>query len=108
MEKKNILSKLNFKDYNNEVEEILENKSFSSNVKNLLLSMFYKIEVAYRDYSITKREMNGRDGFIESIIYTIREGCEIIELINPTEEQEDILAKNNVYFIVEEKEFLYY
>ena len=46
MEKKKILSKLNFKDYNNEVEEILEKKSFSSNVKNLLLSMFYKIEVA--------------------------------------------------------------
>ena len=44
MKKKNILSKINLKDYNNEVEEILEKKNFSSNVKNLLLSMFYKIE----------------------------------------------------------------
>lgn len=101
MEKKNILAKLNFKDYNNEVEEILEKKSFSSNVKNLLLSMFYKIEIAYRDYLVTKRDVTPKDGFIESIIYTIKEECETIELINPTEKQEDILAKNNVYFIVE-------
>lgn len=101
MEKKNILSKLNFKDYNNEVEEILEKKSFSSNVKNLLLSMFYKIEVAYKDYLVTKRDVTGKDGFIESIIYTIKEECDVIELINPTEKQEDILAQNNVYFMVE-------
>lgn len=101
MEKKKILSKLNFKDYNNEVEEILEKKSFSSNVKNLLLSMFYKIEVAYKDYLVTKRDVTEKDGFIESIIYTIKEECNTIELINPTENQEDILAKNNVYFMVE-------
>ena len=101
MEKKKILSKLNFKDYNNEVEEILEKKSFSSNVKNLLLSMFYKIEVAYKDYLVTKRDVTEKDGFIESIIYTIKEECNTIELINPTENQEDMLAKNNVYFMVE-------
>lgn len=101
MDKKNIFSKLNFKDYNNEVEEILEKKSFSSNVKNLILSMFYKIEVAYKDYLMTKRDVTEKDGFIESIIYTIKEECNIIELINPTENQEDILAKHNAYFMVE-------
>ena len=44
MEKEKILSKLNAKDYNNELEMILEEKDFSSNIKNLLLSMLYKIE----------------------------------------------------------------
>ena len=46
MEKNKILSKLNIdiKDYNNELEKILENKLFSYDVKNLLLSMLYKIE----------------------------------------------------------------
>ena len=46
MEKRKILSKLNIdiKDYNNELEKILENKLFSYDVKNLLLSMLYKIE----------------------------------------------------------------
>ena len=48
MEKNKILAKLNLKmkDYNNELEKILENKFFSYDVKNLLLSMLYKIENA--------------------------------------------------------------
>lgn len=103
MKKKNILSKINFKDYNNEVEEILEKKDFSSNVKNLLLSMFYKIEVAYKDYMVTKRDVTEKDGFIESIIHTIREDCEVIELVEPKEDHSDLLAQKNVYFIVEAK-----
>ena len=50
MEKNKILSKLNIdiRDYNNELEKILENKLFSYDVKNLLLSMLYKIENAYK------------------------------------------------------------
>ena len=49
MEKSKILSKLNIdiKDYNNELEKILENKLFSYDVKYLLLSMLYKFENAY-------------------------------------------------------------
>ncbi len=101
MKKKNILSKINFKDYNNEVEEILEKKSFSSNVKNLLLSMFYKIEVAYKDYMVAKRDVTEKDGFIESVINTIKEDCAEIELVEPKEDKSDLLAKKNVYFIVE-------
>ena len=59
MEKRKILSKLNIdiKDYNNELEKILENKLFSYDVKNLLLSMLYKIENAYRDYETVKLEV---------------------------------------------------
>ena len=33
-----------FKDYNKELEKILETKDFSEDTKNLLLSMFYKLE----------------------------------------------------------------
>ena len=47
---KDIFSKINLKDYNNTLETILENKDFSEDVKNLLLSMLYKIENAYQDY----------------------------------------------------------
>lgn len=46
MEKEKILFKI--RDYNNELEKILEKKSFSESTKNLLLSMLYKIETAYR------------------------------------------------------------
>ena len=44
MEKEKILFKM--RDYNNELEKILEKKSFSETTKNLLLSMLYKIETA--------------------------------------------------------------
>ena len=40
----NILSKLTSNEYNNKLEEILETKAYSTEVKNLLLSMLYKIE----------------------------------------------------------------
>ena len=42
-------------DYHSKLEDILESKVFSANVKNLLLSMIYKIEVSYRDYRDVKR-----------------------------------------------------
>ena len=56
----NIFSKL--KDYNSELEEILDRKYFSSSIKNLLLSMIYKIENSYNDYATIKRVVrtNGR------------------------------------------------
>lgn len=42
------------KDYNNLLEEILDRKTFSSIAKNLYLSMIYKLEIAYKDYSRCK------------------------------------------------------
>ena len=57
MKTKKIFSKLNIKNYNDELEEILESKLFSFDVKNLLLSMLYKIENAYQDYMAVKIEV---------------------------------------------------
>ena len=37
-------SKFNSNEYNNKLEKILDNKTFDEDVKNLLLSMLYKIE----------------------------------------------------------------
>ena len=45
--KEDLFSKLNIKDYNNQLENILENKSFSEDTKNILLNILYKIETAY-------------------------------------------------------------
>ena len=44
MAKEDIFSKLNIKDYNNQLEDVLENKSFSEDTKNILLNILYKIE----------------------------------------------------------------
>ena len=75
MEKRKILSKLNinFRDYNNELEKILENKLFSYDVKNLLLSMLYKIETAYKDYKTVKVEVPTKEEYIENLLRIIKE-----------------------------------
>ena len=52
----NILSKLTSNEYNNKLEEILETKVYSTEVKNLLLSMLYKIENGYEDYIKVKAD----------------------------------------------------
>ena len=73
MEKSRILSKLNLKlkDYNNQLEKILDNKLFSFDVKNLLLSMLYKVENAYEDYEISKVEVPSKNEYIENLLRII-------------------------------------
>ena len=81
--KEDLFGKLNIKDYNNELEEVLETKNFSSDIKNFLLSMLYKIEIAYEDYSTVKYLSKTKREFIEEIIYTIKYNCDTIKLIKP-------------------------
>ena len=102
MGKNKMLSKLNLKDYNNELEIVLEKKAFSSDVKNLLLSMLYKVEVSYKDYKAVKRDVTDKEGFIETIISTIRNDCEQIEFIKPQE------GTKNYEILFEEKKIVCY
>ena len=51
------LEKLVKKNYNNELEEILEKKNFEENTKSILLNILYKIEAAYKDYEKVKQEV---------------------------------------------------
>ena len=57
------------KNYNNELEIILEKKSFSVDVKNILLNMLYKIETSYEDYFTVNEENVGKrlDVYISEI-----------------------------------------
>lgn len=74
------------KDYNNELEVILEKKSFNVEVKNILLSMLYKINTSYKDYETVKKNVEEERYFIEGILDTI-ENCEEIKLIKPSEDE---------------------
>ena len=65
----NLFSRL--KDYNSELEEVLDRKYFPANVKNLLLSMIYKIENSYKDYEIIKRVVRSKDEFLSELVETI-------------------------------------
>ena len=88
MQKQEIFSK--FKDYNNELEKVLETKKFSEAAKNLLLSMLYKIEASYKDYAKVKVEGRTKEEFIEEIIENIRENCNEIEIVKASTEIEKI------------------
>lgn len=100
MDKEKILARLNSKDYNNELEIILEEKNFSEDVKNLLLSMLYKIEAGYTDYMVVKRMVEDRKSYIETILTIIKEKANKIEIIKEeTQEGKEILESGNHYKI---------
>ena len=86
-----------FKDYNNELEKILEKKDFSKDSKNLLLSMFYKLETSYDDYEIVKRKVKTKQEYLENILENIKY-CNSITLIKPNTEEFDELKNENKIF----------
>ena len=99
MAKKDILSRFNLKDYNKELEQILDKKDFPSQAKNLLLSMFYKLEIGYKDYIVVKKDSPSKEAFLESIMYIIKEKCNEIEIIKPSEDE---IEEKRHYAIPEE------
>lgn len=103
MKKNKILSKLNIKikDYNNELEKILENKLFSYDVKNLLLSMLYKIENAYSDYEIVKVEVPTKNDFIENLLRIIEEKALKIFIVKVGTAESEELERNNLTYKID-------
>ncbi|MBQ3145026.1 MAG: hypothetical protein IJB90_00280 [Clostridia bacterium] len=83
LDKEEIFSKLNIKDYNNQLEDILEKKSFSEGAKNILLNILYKMETAYEDYKKVKLETKLKKDILEEFIQIIEKDCKEIELIKP-------------------------
>lgn len=97
-----LFSKL--KDYNEILEAVLDKKIFSSNIKNILLSMIYKLEIAYPDYVEIKRTVRNKDDFLEELIDTIKKYCEHIQVVEPESEEAEILRKHNVYALTNDRE----
>lgn len=83
MAKEDLFSKLNIKDYNNQLESILENKSFSEDTKNILLNILYKIETAYDDYKKVKVNVDLKKEILEEVIKIIKDNCNEIEIVKP-------------------------
>lgn len=104
MEKENIFSKFNSKDYNTQLEKILENKNFSESIKNLLLSMLYKIENGYKDYSTVKRVVENKKKYIEEILNIIKEKCKQIIIIQENNEISKEMEKTGNNFFVDQEE----
>ena len=87
------------KDYNNQLEAVLEKKYFDEDVKSILLSTFYKIETAYKDYKQVKQNVQTKEEFIQNIINIIQKECDEIKLVKPYSEESKIIG--NKTFLVE-------
>lgn len=89
------------RNFNNELEIVLEKKYFEENTKSLLLSILYKIEAAYKDYEKVKQNVASKEEFIENIIYIIQNDCDDIKLVKPNSEESKMIG--NRTFLVEKK-----
>lgn len=90
--KEKLLDKFVKKDYNNELEMILERKAFDESAKNLLLNILYKIEASYKDYEKIKRNVPSKDEYIEKIINIIDKKCENISICKMNSEKAKLLG----------------
>ena len=108
MEKERLMQKLKIKDYNKELEEILLNKTFSKNTKNLLSSMLYKIENSYEDYKKTKVQVISKKEFLEELIEIIRKDCKEIEITKPNAEENPIPEGKKSIAIKKEQKIITY
>lgn len=112
MKTEKFFSKLTPKDYNNQLEKILEKKGFSTNAKNLLLSMLYKIEAAYKDYETVKVMVESKNEYIEKVLKNIQSCNDIIiitkENENIAEDELEIKKKRYIVNAIEEKIELFY
>ena len=101
--KKNLLEKLVKKDYNNELEKILEEKQFGENVKSTLLSILYKVEASYKDYQTVKKDVENKEEYISNILEIIKNNCNSIKIIKMSDKENQI-PNNKTYIINKENE----
>lgn len=108
--KNKFFSKISSKDYNNQLELIIQEKKISTTGKNLLLSMLYKIETNFEDYKSVKRINITKDDFLQELLKTVKEKCEKIELVEPNSTKGKILSKYKVNSVtdIKKKEIISY
>lgn len=103
MSKEDIFSKIQIVDYNNVLENVLETKDFTVDVKNLLLDMFYKIENGYEDYKTIKVNVASKKVFLKKVVEIIEKKCNRIDLVKPMSEDSKELEEQNVNYIVDKE-----
>lgn len=106
MEKEKFIYKLNIKDYSNELEKILDKKTFSEDAKNLLLNMIYKIENSYNDYKTANVDVKSKKEILEEILRTINKDCDNIEIVK-SKKNEVIYNDKKIISYLNAKKILY-
>lgn len=100
--KKNLLEKIVKKDYKNELEEIMDQKRFDENAKSILLSILYKIDIAYKDIEIVKKGTETKEEYLENLISIIKNNCNNIEIVKMSD-KENKIPQNKTYVIDKKK-----
>ena len=106
--KENIIEKIVKRDYNEELEKIFEIKSFSEDVKSILLSILYKIEAGYEDIKNVKKDIETKEEYIEKYIQDIYDNVVKIKLVNMNDKESNILEGKTFYINKEKKEIEVY
>ena len=99
--KEKFLDKIVKKNYNNELELILEKKSFDEDAKNILLSVLYKLETAYKDYEKVKQNVMPKDEFLQMIISVIDNNVDVLKIVKIN--SEEAKALKNKSFLVDKE-----
>ena len=99
MKKEKFLDKVIKKNFNNELEHVLEQKDFDEHTKSILLSIMYKLETAYSDYQQVKKTVMPKDEFLQMIIDIIQKDVDIINLVKMESEEAKVLG--NKTFIID-------
>ena len=106
--KEKFLNKIVKKDYNNELEMILEKKSFDENAKSLLLSILYKIEASYKDYEKVKRNVMNKETYIQMLISMIENNCDNLTICKMNSKEAEILGDKTFLVDKENKKIICY
>ena len=106
--KETILGKIVQKDYNNELEKVIETKDFDEEVKSLLLVILYKIDVSYKDYKQVKRNVESKQEYIERIIQIIQNSCNKIKIAKPNSEEGNELGEKTFFIDKQNKSIICY
>ena len=106
--KEKFLNKIVKKDYNNELEMVLEKKSFDESAKNLLLSILYKIEASYKDYEKVKRNVMNKETYIQMLINMIEKNCNSITICKMNSKETNILGDRTFLVDKEKKRIICY
>ena len=106
--KEKFLNKIVKKDYNNELEIILEKKAFDESAKNLLLNILYKIEASYKDYEKVKRHVQTKEEYTKQFIRIIENDCESINICKMHSNESSILGDKTFLVDKENKRIICY
>lgn len=100
--KQNFLEKIVKRNYNNELEKLLEEKQFEENAKSTLLNILYKIETGYKDIETVKKDIETKEEYIENLMGIIKNNCNSIKILKMSEQNNQI-PENRTYIIDKEK-----